>query len=142
MVVECIPVSGMDPHLLFKSITELALLSSKYDIGGRTCKHTHTHSQFLCKKTLYFRFGQCWIACGIAVSLLRSLGIPCRPVTCYEAAFPSMSVRGSKRFSQIHRYFTTEGDPVHELETDRIWYDAINTCNAHCSHVCTSIVNL
>ena len=69
----------------------------------------------------YYRFGQCWVACGIAVSLLRSLGVPCRTVTCYEAAIPSINGKSTKTLMQFHRYFTPEGDPVFELETDKIW---------------------
>ena len=51
----------------------------------------------------------------MAITLLRALGIPCRPVTCYEAA------THSKKLGQVNRYFTPEGDPIHELEDGHIW---------------------
>ena len=51
---------------------------------------------------------------GVAVSLLRVLGLPCRPVTCYDTAMTSKG--------KIDRYFTPEGRLLHELEIDNTWY--------------------
>lgn len=65
------------------------------------------------------RYGQCWVACAVGVSLLRSIGILCRTVTCYDAAVPSG--RTAKTMKEVHRYFTPEGSPVYDLEKDRVW---------------------
>lgn len=99
--------------------------SGHYGGGTHPCKWNG--SPYIIQK--YFRtrsavkFGQCWISCGVAITLLRALGIPCRPVTCYEAA------THSKKLGQVNRYFTPEGDPIHELEDGHIWcYHVLCEC--------------
>ena len=46
---------------------------------------------------------------------MRALGIPCRPVTCYEAA------PHSKQLGQVNCYFSPEGDFLDDLQTDQLW---------------------
>ena len=50
------------------------------------------------------------------MSLLRSLGIACRPVTCYNSAHLCT------KLGQVDRYFSTEGELVEDLSKDQIWY--------------------
>ena len=50
---------------------------------------------------------------GIAVTLMRALGIAARPVTCYNIA----SCSGAT----LARYFTSEGDFVHGITSDVVW---------------------
>ena len=61
------------------------------------------------------RSGQCWVFAGVAVSLLRALGIACRPVTCYNAA------HYCQKLSQAERYFSIDGDLIHDIGRDQIW---------------------
>jgi len=37
------------------------------------------------------KYGQCWVFTGVLISLLRSLGIPCRPVTCWNSGWEQMA---------------------------------------------------
>ena len=62
---------------------------------------------------LLYRYGQCWIMAGVAVTLMRALGIASRPVTCYNMA----SCSGAA----LARYFTSEGDFVHGITSDVVW---------------------
>lgn len=50
---------------------------------------------------------------GVAVTLMRALGIAARPVTCYNMA----SCSGVT----LARYFTSEGDFVHGITSDVVW---------------------
>lgn len=61
------------------------------------------------------RFGQCWVFAGVAVSMLRALGIPCRPVTCYNAA------HCVQKLGKVDRYFSAEGDLIASIGRDQIW---------------------
>ena len=63
------------------------------------------------------RYGQCWTTAGLAVTLLRILGIPCRPVTCYD---PAMT---TKQLGRVNQYFTPEGNLIDSVKPsdDRIW---------------------
>lgn len=61
------------------------------------------------------RYGQCWVFAGVVVTLLRALGIVSRCVTCYEAAHQS------SRLMQVDRYFTADGDLVHDANSDNVW---------------------
>lgn len=61
------------------------------------------------------RYGQCWVFAGVAVSLLRAVGIACRPVTCYNAA------HCVQKLGQVDRYFSTAGDLVANMGRDQIW---------------------
>ena len=61
------------------------------------------------------RYAQCWIVAGVTVTLLRVLGIPSRPVTCYEAAHQT------KQLGEVNYYFSPEGNLLHELAMDHIW---------------------
>ena len=54
---------------------------------------------------------------GVCVTLLRALGIACRPVTCYNSAHFC-----STKLGQVDRYFSTDGELVDELSRDQIWY--------------------
>lgn len=68
-----------------------------------------------CLFPLTSRYGQCWVFAGVCVSLLRALGIACRPVTCYNSA------HFCTKLGQVDRYFSTEGELVDELSKDQIW---------------------
>ena len=59
------------------------------------------------------RYAQCWVLAGVAVTLMRALGIAVRPVTCYNIA----SCFGST----LSRYFTAEGDFVRGITSDIVW---------------------
>ena len=63
------------------------------------------------------RYGQCWTTAGLAVTLLRILGIPCRPVTCYDAAMTT------KQLGRVNCYFTPEGNLIDGVKpsNDHIW---------------------
>ena len=50
---------------------------------------------------------------GVAVTLMRALGIAARPVTCYNMANCSGQT--------LARYFTSEGDFVHGITSDVVW---------------------
>lgn len=50
---------------------------------------------------------------GVAVTLMRALGIAARPVTCYNMANCSGTT--------LARYFTSEGDFVHGITSDVVW---------------------
>ena len=50
---------------------------------------------------------------GVAVTLMRVLGIAARPVTCYNMANCSGAT--------LARYFTSEGDFVHGITSDVVW---------------------
>ena len=50
---------------------------------------------------------------GVAVTLMRALGIAARPVTCYNMANCSGVT--------LARYFTSEGDFVHGITSDVVW---------------------
>ena len=61
------------------------------------------------------RYGQCWVFAGVAVSLLRAVGIASRPVTCYNAA------HCMQKLGQVDRYFSATGDLVANMGRDQIW---------------------
>ena len=61
------------------------------------------------------RYAQCWVFAGVAVTLLRALGLPSRPVTCYEAAHYCSRPR------QVDWAFSTEGELLHEASGDQVW---------------------
>ncbi len=61
------------------------------------------------------RYGQCWVFAGVAVSLLRALGLAARPVTCFNAA------HYTTRPGVVERHFTREGELAQDLNTDQIW---------------------
>lgn len=50
---------------------------------------------------------------GVAVTLMRALGIAARPITCYNMANCSGAT--------LARYFTSEGDFVHGITSDVVW---------------------
>ena len=50
---------------------------------------------------------------GVAVTLMRALGIAARPITCYNMANCSGV--------SLARYFTSEGDFVHGITSDVVW---------------------
>lgn len=50
---------------------------------------------------------------GVAVTLMRALGIAARPITCYNMANCSGVT--------LARYFTSEGDFVHGITSDVVW---------------------
>ncbi|KAL5489676.1 hypothetical protein EMCRGX_G018794 [Ephydatia muelleri] len=61
------------------------------------------------------RYGQCWVFAGVVVTLLRALGVASRCVTCYEAAHQSA------RLMHVDRYFTADGDLIHDASSDNVW---------------------
>lgn len=61
------------------------------------------------------RYGQCWVFAGVVVTLLRALGIASRCVTVYEAA------HRSSRLMQVDRYFSADGDLLHDTNSDSVW---------------------
>jgi len=69
--------------------------------------------------SLPLRYAQCWVLAGVAVTLMRALGIAARPVTCYNMA----SCFGNT----LARYFTSEGDFVHGITSDIVWLGVVTT---------------
>lgn len=70
----------------------------------------HIHTMLL-----LCRYGQCWVFAGVAISMLRALGIASRPVTCYSAA------HCVQKLGQVNCYFSTAGELVHTIGRDQIW---------------------
>ena len=75
-----------------------------------TCTHT------ILITFLHCRYGQCWVLTGVAVTLLRALGIGCRPVTCYEAAHLCT------KLGQVDFCFTPQGEMLDNATQDQLWY--------------------
>ena len=53
----------------------------------------------------------------MAITLLRCLGIPCRPVTCYNAAMTG------EKLGKVNCYFTPEGNLMDNIKSDSIWLE-------------------
>ena len=63
-----------------------------------------------------YRYAQCWVLAGVGVTLLRALGVACRPVTCYEAA------HSCSKLGQLDLTFTPQGEMVNDITQDQLWY--------------------
>ena len=109
MVEEFIPVGGMALRQSSRSTSALGLLSSEQK--SYLCCWFLLTSAGLCGN----RYAQCWIVAGVTVTLLRVLGIPSRPVTCYEAAHQT------KQLGEVNYFFSPEGNLLHELAVDSVW---------------------
>nr|WVH01987.1 protein-glutamine gamma-glutamyltransferase K-like isoform X6 [Halisarca dujardinii] len=85
--------------------------------GTHPCRWTGSTSilQMFLKTRFPVKYGQCFVFSAVAVTVLRSLGIACRPVTCYNCA-PETAAKG-----RVERYFTSDGDLAHSLCKDSVW---------------------
>ncbi|CAB3230840.1 unnamed protein product [Arctia plantaginis] len=61
------------------------------------------------------KYGQCWVYAGVLTTICRALGIPCRPVTGYDAAHDS---EGSLTVDIIK---DDEGNTLEEFSNDSVW---------------------
>ena len=108
MPLELIHVAGMvQLQYCNDSIEHAQLLSKACTITTITQSPYPAHP--------YYRYAHCWVQVGVAMSMLRALGIPCRAVTLYEVAVLT------KQLGQVNRYFTAEGDILLDLQTDQQW---------------------
>ncbi|OWR44550.1 putative annulin [Danaus plexippus plexippus] len=63
------------------------------------------------------KYAQCWVYAGVLTTLCRALGIPCRPVSGYDAAHDS---QGSLTIDIIK---DENGDTLEEFTNDSVWMD-------------------
>lgn len=63
-------------------------------------------------------FGQCWVFGGLLTSLLRTSGIPARPITNYDSFHDKQEVRPFNRFQETYY-------------TDQAGYDLLRSMNKH-----------
>lgn len=61
------------------------------------------------------KWAQCWVFGGVLTSVLRSLGIPSRPVTNFESAHDTDASRS------IDYYLDENYDVIPRLSSDSIW---------------------
>ncbi|KAG8192992.1 hypothetical protein JTE90_028112 [Oedothorax gibbosus] len=61
------------------------------------------------------RYGQCWVFSGVCTTVCRSLGIPCRSVTCF------VSAHDTDDSLTVDKYFDLEGNELPEFNSDSIW---------------------
>lgn len=61
------------------------------------------------------KYAQCWVYAGVLTTICRALGIPCRPVTGYDAAHDS---QGSLTIDIIK---DEEGNTLDEFTRDSVW---------------------
>ncbi|XP_068621101.1 annulin-like isoform X2 [Battus philenor] len=61
------------------------------------------------------KYAQCWVYAGVLTTICRALGIPCRPVTGYDAAHDS---QGSLTIDIIK---DDEGNTLDEFTRDSVW---------------------
>ncbi|XP_047544749.1 annulin-like isoform X1 [Vanessa atalanta] len=61
------------------------------------------------------KYAQCWVYAGVLTTICRALGIPCRPVTGYDAAHDS---QGSLTIDIIK---DEEGNTLEEFTRDSVW---------------------
>ncbi|XP_050560187.1 annulin isoform X3 [Spodoptera frugiperda] len=61
------------------------------------------------------KYGQCWVYAGVLTTVCRALGIPCRPVTGFNAAHDS---QGSLTIDYI---MDDQGNLLDNFTTDSIW---------------------
>lgn len=82
----------------------------RYDIGM-----AHVYCSGTLSTPYICRYGQCWVFSGVAISMMRALGIASRPVTCYNAA------HCVQKLGHVNCYFSTAGELEHTIGKDRIW---------------------
>lgn len=79
-----------------------------------------------------YRYGQCWVLAGVTITLLRALGVVCRPVTCYDAAHLC------QKPGQIDLAFTPQGEMLDNATNDQLWSVINHTvCFEACTYGCT-----
>ncbi|XP_072936841.1 annulin-like isoform X2 [Epargyreus clarus] len=61
------------------------------------------------------KYAQCWVYAGVLTTICRALGIPCRPVTGYDAAHDS---QGSLTIDIIK---DDDGNTLEEFTRDSVW---------------------
>lgn len=61
------------------------------------------------------KYGQCWVFAGVATTVLRALGIPCRPVTNYYSAHDTHSSL------TVDQFYDDNGEAIEKLNKDSIW---------------------
>ena len=52
---------------------------------------------------------------GVTITLLRALGVVCRPITCYEAA------HHCSKPGQLDLAFTPQGEMLDDATHDQLW---------------------
>ena len=112
--ITIITASLLSHHHYYHSITTITLSLHHYYhtiTASLLSQHHYYHTHHS-----HFRYAHCWVQVGVAMSLLRALGIPCRAVTLYEAAAVT------KQLGQVNRFFTVEGDLLTDQQTDQLWY--------------------
>ncbi|KAH6946248.1 hypothetical protein HPB50_012451 [Hyalomma asiaticum] len=61
------------------------------------------------------RYGQCWVFSAVCNTVCRALGIPCRPVTCFNSA------HDTDQNITIDIYYDKEGWELEKYSKDSIW---------------------
>lgn len=61
------------------------------------------------------KYAQCWVYAGVLTTICRALGIPCRPVTGYNAA------HDSQESLTIDIIYDEDGNVLNEFTKDSIW---------------------
>ena len=61
------------------------------------------------------KYGQCWVYCGVAVTISRALGIPDRPITAYAAA------HDTDKSLTIDKYYNARGQELKDVSADSVW---------------------
>lgn len=90
---------------------------SDYDGGTHPLKWVGSLAilQRFYEKKKPVKYAQCWVYAGILTTICRALGIPCRPVTGYDAAHDS---QGSLTIDII---MDEEGNTMDEFTRDSVW---------------------
>ncbi|UYV85179.1 F13A1 [Cordylochernes scorpioides] len=100
--------------------------SGQYE--GGTAPWTWTGSaaileQFLQSGGVPVKFGQCWVFAGVAATICRALGIPCRTVTNF------VSAHDTDETLTIDKYFNETGEEIPGTTSDSIWnFHVWNDC--------------
>lgn len=61
------------------------------------------------------KYGQCWVFAGVATTVCRTLGIPCRTVTNF------VSAHDTDRSLTVDKYFDKDGEKIEGVSNDSIW---------------------
>ncbi|XP_055925322.1 hemocyte protein-glutamine gamma-glutamyltransferase-like [Argiope bruennichi] len=61
------------------------------------------------------KYGQCWVFAGVATTVCRTLGLPCRTVTNF------VSAHDTDRSLTVDKYFDEKGEKIEGVSNDSIW---------------------